>query len=89
MVSISDAGLPPGQTRDDAFNTNNFTERAFRTFTNSFLAHTKNKRVDTLVLRLFEFFDFYTVNENNDCSVDQDIVREAELGWVWWRAGLV
>ncbi|KAF7965873.1 hypothetical protein HWV62_41176 [Athelia sp. TMB] len=41
-----DIGLPLGQTRDGTFNTNNWTEAAFKTFDLIFLESRKNKRQD-------------------------------------------
>lgn len=42
--SCTDIGLPLGQTRDGTFNTNNWTEAAFKTFDLVFLESRKNKR---------------------------------------------
>lgn len=41
---VLDEGLPPGQTRDGVWNTNNFVESAFRVFNAVFLENRRNKR---------------------------------------------
>lgn len=41
---MTDIGLPPGQTRDGTYNTNNWTEAAFRTFDLVMLRGVSNKR---------------------------------------------
>lgn len=41
---VTDIGLPPGQTRDGTWNTNNWTEIAFQVFDKVFLENRYNKR---------------------------------------------
>lgn len=42
---VTDEGLPPGQTRDGGWNTNNYIEASFRDFNRTFLEHRMNKRL--------------------------------------------
>ncbi|KAJ7308723.1 hypothetical protein DFH08DRAFT_488600 [Mycena albidolilacea] len=61
--SFTDIGMPPGQSRDDTWNTNNFAETAFKQFNAIFLGNKHNKRIDQLAsiilnhhLPFFRFF---------------------------------
>ncbi|KAJ7206943.1 hypothetical protein C8J57DRAFT_1258304 [Mycena rebaudengoi] len=55
-----DIGLPPNQTRDGTWNTNNWSESAFRTFDQVFLDNRQNKRIDRLAsIILNDFLPFY------------------------------
>ncbi|KIJ31481.1 hypothetical protein M422DRAFT_266859 [Sphaerobolus stellatus SS14] len=60
LVHITDINLPPGQTRNGTYATNNWSEAAFLTFNKIFLNLRKNKRIDRLAaIILGEFFPFY------------------------------
>ncbi|KAJ7310843.1 hypothetical protein DFH08DRAFT_898478 [Mycena albidolilacea] len=61
--SFTDIGMPPGQSRDDTWNTNNFAETAFKQFNAIFMGNKHNKRTDQLAsiilnhhLPFFRFF---------------------------------
>ncbi|KAJ7674056.1 hypothetical protein DFH06DRAFT_1467400 [Mycena polygramma] len=45
---FTDIGMPPGQSRDDTWNTNNWAETAFKQFNTVFLDNKQNKRIDQL-----------------------------------------
>ncbi|KAK7013538.1 hypothetical protein R3P38DRAFT_2788427 [Favolaschia claudopus] len=60
---FTDIGMPPGQSRDDTWNTNNWAETAFKQFNTVFLDNKHNKRIDQLAsvilnhhLPYFRFF---------------------------------
>ncbi|KAJ7852532.1 hypothetical protein B0H13DRAFT_1207570 [Mycena leptocephala] len=56
----TDIGLPQGETRDAMLSTNNWTERAFKTFNQVFLGNRNNKSIYRLVLILAnEWFQYY------------------------------
>ncbi|KAJ7173954.1 hypothetical protein C8R43DRAFT_1119352 [Mycena crocata] len=58
----TDMGLPVGANRDGMLSTNNWTERAFKTFNQVFLGNRNNKSIFRLVLILAnEWFQFYQV----------------------------
>lgn len=44
LAYISDIGLPPGQTRDDVWNANNYAEAGFKVFDAFFLECRRCKR---------------------------------------------
>ncbi|KAK7038474.1 hypothetical protein R3P38DRAFT_3475508 [Favolaschia claudopus] len=45
---FTDIGMPPGQSRDGTWNTNNWAETAFKQFNTVFLDNKHNKRIDQL-----------------------------------------
>ncbi|KAK6988953.1 hypothetical protein R3P38DRAFT_3373654 [Favolaschia claudopus] len=60
---FTDIGMPPGQSRDGTWNTNNWAETAFKQFNTVFLDNKHNKRIDQLAsvvlnhhLPYFRFF---------------------------------
>ncbi|KAF7334731.1 hypothetical protein MSAN_02371400 [Mycena sanguinolenta] len=56
----TDMGLPEGENRDGMLSTNNWTERAFKTFNQVFLGSRNNKSIYRLVLILAtEWFQYY------------------------------
>ncbi|KAJ7507648.1 hypothetical protein B0H11DRAFT_1902725 [Mycena galericulata] len=56
----TDMGLPTGENRDGMLSTNNWTERAFKTFNQVFLGNRNNKSIFRLVLILAnEWFQYY------------------------------
>lgn len=65
--SCTDIGLPPGQTRDSTFNTNNWTESAFRTFDTVFLENRKNKRYCQPVVTLIYVL---MTSQNRSAGID-------------------
>lgn len=89
LDAVTDEGLPFGTTRDHHFNTNNFTERAFKTFKQVFLKHRKNKRTDQLILRLFEWFKMYERFRDEKPVFDRELAKKAEEGWAMWMAEVV
>ncbi|KAG8922235.1 hypothetical protein FRC02_012060 [Tulasnella sp. 418] len=56
----TDMGLPPDQTRDGTWNTNNISESSFRQFDNVFLDNRNNKRIDRLaIIIVFDYFPYF------------------------------
>ncbi|KAJ7109222.1 hypothetical protein C8R44DRAFT_884294 [Mycena epipterygia] len=60
----TDMGLPIGQNRDGMLSTNNWTERAFKTFNQVFLGNRNNKSEISSIFRLVlilanEWFEYY------------------------------
>ncbi|KAF8151907.1 hypothetical protein K438DRAFT_2079618 [Mycena galopus ATCC 62051] len=56
----TDMGFPAGRNRDNMLSTNNWTERAFKTFNQVFLGNRNNKSIYCLVLILAnEWFQYY------------------------------
>ncbi|KIJ26277.1 hypothetical protein M422DRAFT_272665 [Sphaerobolus stellatus SS14] len=75
LVHITDINLPPGQTRNGSYATNNWSEAAFLTFNKVFLNLRKNKRIDRLAAIIlgecFPFYEFWP-------SVEARIPRQIE-----------
>ncbi|KAJ7128853.1 hypothetical protein C8R46DRAFT_1331939 [Mycena filopes] len=60
LMYWTDMGLPAGANRDGMLSTNNWTERAFKTFNQVFLGNRTNKSAYRLVLILAnEWFQYY------------------------------
>jgi hypothetical protein len=84
-----DDGLPLGETRDGTGSTNNWVERAFRTFDDVFLERRANKRIDTLaVIILEQFFPFYQYFEGVGRPSEQ-LVSTMDDAWDTWALGFV
>ncbi|KAJ7270793.1 hypothetical protein C8J57DRAFT_1294013 [Mycena rebaudengoi] len=85
----TDIGLPEGSNRDGMLNTNNWTERAFKTFNQVFLGNRSNKSAYRLVLILAnEWFQYYqawryTVEPN------QDALMMAQKAYHLWNTAAV
>ncbi|KAJ7710692.1 hypothetical protein B0H17DRAFT_1123811 [Mycena rosella] len=48
IPTFTDIGMPPRQSRDSTWNTNNWAETAFKKFNTIFLGNKQNKRIDRL-----------------------------------------
>ncbi|KIM87288.1 hypothetical protein PILCRDRAFT_271067 [Piloderma croceum F 1598] len=83
----TDIGLPQGQTRDGTFNTNNWTESAYRTFDVVFLENRKNKRIDRLMSILVnDFLPHYRFWSHDEARPSKDHIRVTRQGHDLWSA---
>ncbi|KAG8892129.1 hypothetical protein FRB99_002935, partial [Tulasnella sp. 403] len=81
----TDLGIPAGANRDGMLNTNNWIERAFKTFDTIFLDFRANKRLDRLVIILAnEFFPYFAEWEPTHVRRDRKARREILLGHRIW-----
>ncbi|KAJ7624860.1 hypothetical protein FB45DRAFT_1030980 [Roridomyces roridus] len=86
----TDIGLPPNQGRDRGWNTNNWTESAYKTFDNVILQARQNKRIDRLaVLILHDFLPHYQYWRPRDRPQPQHIVQTHLNAYEIWDRGLV
>ncbi|KAI0744700.1 hypothetical protein C8Q76DRAFT_605694, partial [Earliella scabrosa] len=86
----TDIGLPSDQTRDGPWNTNNWIERAFRTFDAIFLDHRANKRIDRLaIIILNDFLPFFRVWNPDDESETRAILELNHRAYHLWSGDLV
>ncbi|KAK4701190.1 hypothetical protein P7C70_g5046, partial [Phenoliferia sp. Uapishka_3] len=80
-------GMPPGQTRDGIWGTNNRTERLFRFFDDVLLGGTCNRRIDHLPLiiidTLFPYFANFT--STND-TIDETLLTTLDLAAEYWES---
>ncbi|KAJ9110930.1 hypothetical protein QFC20_002696, partial [Naganishia adeliensis] len=84
-----DYGLPDGATRDGILNTNNFIERAFKTFKTVFLGGRKNRRIDRLILVLVnDFFPFYALWPPNDAKPSRVVLSTMKSGYEIWKCAV-
>ncbi|KAJ7020797.1 hypothetical protein C8F04DRAFT_1316589 [Mycena alexandri] len=86
----TDMGLPGDQNRDGMLSTNNWTERAFKTFNQVFLGNRNNKSIYRLVLILAnEWFQYYQAWEPRK-QLDTKIFKiNAEGHRIWSCEGAV
>ncbi|KAJ7472183.1 hypothetical protein FB451DRAFT_1471472 [Mycena latifolia] len=80
----TDMGLPAGRNRDGMLSTNNWTERAFKTFNQVFLGNCTNKSAYRLVLILAnEWFQYYQAwpAQNRVNQEALDMAAEAHRVW--------
>ncbi|KAJ7785929.1 hypothetical protein B0H16DRAFT_1445870 [Mycena metata] len=86
----TDMGLPADQNRDGMLSTNNWTERAFKTFNQVFLGNRNNKSIYRLVLILAnEWFQYYQAWEPRK-QLDTKIFKiNAEGHRIWSCEGAV
>ncbi|KAJ7064679.1 hypothetical protein C8F01DRAFT_1127692 [Mycena amicta] len=81
----SDIGLPVGHNRDK-ISTNNWTERAFKTFDQVFLENRANKSIYRLVLILAnEWLPYYEHWQLETKKVDTEAFRIAAAGYRLWN----
>lgn len=86
----TDAGLPPGQTKDGSWNTNNWVEASFRTFKFVFLEQRRNKRIDRLLTIILEdFFPYYRYWELDEPRLSKQLLRVSRAGQYLWSSGHV
>ncbi|KAJ6488269.1 hypothetical protein C8R47DRAFT_1216070 [Mycena vitilis] len=82
----TDIGLPAGATRDSMLSTNNWTERAFKTFNQVFLGNRNNKSIYRLVLILAnEWFQYYQAWEPRK-QMDNELFRINAMGHNLWAS---
>ncbi|KAJ7696092.1 hypothetical protein B0H17DRAFT_1131242 [Mycena rosella] len=75
IETFTDIGMPANQTRDGAWNTNNWAETAFKTFDSVFLDNRMNKRIDRLaVIILNDFLRFFRYWSPCDRPLNQRII---------------
>ncbi|KAJ7645288.1 hypothetical protein B0H17DRAFT_840513, partial [Mycena rosella] len=75
IETFTDIGMPANQTRDGAWNTNNWAETAFKTFDSVFLDNRMNKRIDRLaVIILNDFLRFFRYWSPRDRPLNQRII---------------
>ncbi|RPD63945.1 hypothetical protein L227DRAFT_496300 [Lentinus tigrinus ALCF2SS1-6] len=87
---FTDIGMPSDQTRDGPWNTNNWLERAFRTFDAVFLEHRANKRIDRLaVIILNDFLPFYRIWQPEDQAHNRAILDLNHQAYLMWTNNLV
>ncbi|KAJ6503095.1 hypothetical protein DFH09DRAFT_942314, partial [Mycena vulgaris] len=85
--SWTDIGLPNGHNRD-AISTNNWTERAFKTFDQIFLENRANKSIYRLVMIIAtEWFAFYENWQVGTQKVDKQAFKVSEWGHRLWNSG--
>ncbi|RPD55250.1 hypothetical protein L226DRAFT_470718 [Lentinus tigrinus ALCF2SS1-7] len=87
---FTDIGLPSDQTRDGPWNTNNWVERAFRTFDGVFLMNRENKRLDRLVIVILnDFLPYYQHWQPDDREANRRLVELNYLAYQIWESDLV
>ncbi|KAJ7884058.1 hypothetical protein B0H13DRAFT_1890127 [Mycena leptocephala] len=85
--SWTDIGLPHGRNRD-TISTNNWTERAFKTFDQIFLENRANKSAFRLVMIIAnEWFSYYENWQLDSKKVDRQAFKMAEQGHRLWNSG--
>ncbi|KAJ6596621.1 hypothetical protein B0H10DRAFT_2088574 [Mycena sp. CBHHK59/15] len=83
----TDIGLPHGHNRDK-ISTNNWTERAFKTFDQIFLENRANKSVYRLVMIIAnEWFAYYQNWQVDSKKVDRQAFKISERGHRLWNSG--
>ncbi|KAF8969307.1 hypothetical protein BDZ97DRAFT_1915276 [Flammula alnicola] len=83
----TDIGLPTGQTRDAMLSTNNWTERAFKTFDQVFLGSRANKSAYRLVLIIAnEWFQYYQEWRSTSKRIDKEAFVRAQLAHKVWSS---
>ncbi|KAJ6565760.1 hypothetical protein DFH09DRAFT_919333, partial [Mycena vulgaris] len=83
----TDIGMPPNQSRNGTWNTNNWTESAFKTFDSVFL---QNKRIDRLALTvLCDFLPYYQYWRPRDRNPPQDVFERHFEAHTLWDRGAV
>ncbi|KAJ7078643.1 hypothetical protein C8R44DRAFT_754809 [Mycena epipterygia] len=84
----TDIGLPAGANRDGMLNTNNWTERAFKTFHQVFLCNRANKSMYRLVLILAnEFYQYYREWQPTSKTVNTKAIAKAAEAHRIWSSG--
>ncbi|KAJ7108452.1 hypothetical protein C8R43DRAFT_905380, partial [Mycena crocata] len=83
----TDIGLPSGRNRD-TISTNNWTERAFKTFDQIFLENRANKSAYRLVLIIAnKWFSYYENWQLDTKKVDRRAFKITEHGHRLWNSG--
>ncbi|KAK7001644.1 hypothetical protein R3P38DRAFT_3216571 [Favolaschia claudopus] len=87
---FTDIGLPPTQTRDGIWNTNNWSETAFRTFDTVFLGSRSNKRIDRLALIVLNsFLPYFQSWRPPDRPVRDDVLAMHQEAYSLWDRGAI
>ncbi|KAI0704561.1 hypothetical protein C8Q76DRAFT_820141 [Earliella scabrosa] len=82
--------LPADQTRDGPWNTNNWIERAFRTFDSVFLDNRDNKRLDRLaMIILCDFLPYYRFWRPNDSRSNRELLALFLQAYQIWESDLI
>ncbi|KZP10623.1 hypothetical protein FIBSPDRAFT_757936, partial [Athelia psychrophila] len=86
----TDIGLPRGKNHDGMLSTNNWTERAFKTFHQIFLEGRSNKSLYRLV-QLFanEWFHYYSAWKPKSKKYDKQLMATMQRGYHLWSTGTV
>jgi len=80
-----DIGLPTGRNRDRMLSTNNWTERAFKTFDQIFLENRANKSAFRLVhIIVHDWFPYYAQWEPKDKQLNKNLIKVAQDGHAIW-----
>ncbi|KAJ7129873.1 hypothetical protein C8R43DRAFT_957352 [Mycena crocata] len=89
-LHYTDIGMPANQSRDGTWNTNNFTESAFKTFDSVFLDNRQNKRIDRLAaVILNDFLPYYQYWRPKDRNPPKDIIEMHFNAYTLWDRGAV
>ncbi|KAF7357048.1 hypothetical protein MVEN_01041600 [Mycena venus] len=84
----TDIGLPPGANREGMLNTNNWTERAFKTFQQVFLCNRANKSMYRLVLIIAnEWYQYYREWLPTSKKIDHKAIDKAAEAHRIWSSG--
>ncbi|KAJ7176820.1 hypothetical protein C8R46DRAFT_1346767 [Mycena filopes] len=82
---FTDIGLPPEQSRDGTWNTNNWAETAFKQFNAVFLDNKHNKRIDHLAAVILNhhlpFFRFFRTPDRPESKELIQLHHRAEQLW--------
>ncbi|KAF8180937.1 hypothetical protein K438DRAFT_1976392 [Mycena galopus ATCC 62051] len=87
---FTDIGLPPNRGRDGTWNTNNWSESAFKTFDTVFLQSRQNKRIDRLgAIILNSFLPYYQYWRPADRRPPQGVIEMQHEEYTLWDQGAV
>ncbi|KAK7015716.1 hypothetical protein R3P38DRAFT_2637208 [Favolaschia claudopus] len=82
---FTDIGMPPGQSRDDTWNTNNWAETAFKQFNAVFLDNKHNKRIDQLASIILNhhlpYFRFFPTPDRGPSKAFLQLNHDANKLW--------
>ncbi|KAF7328148.1 hypothetical protein MVEN_02572200 [Mycena venus] len=82
---FTDIGMPPDQSRDGTWNTNNWAETAFKQFNSVFLDNKHNKRIDHLASVILNhhlpFFRFFPTPDRAQSKTLRDLHQKANRLW--------
>ncbi|KAJ7603863.1 hypothetical protein DFH06DRAFT_1151589 [Mycena polygramma] len=88
--TYTDIGLPPNQGRDGIWNTNNWSESAFKTFDTVFLQSRQNKRIDRLSSHILnDFLPYYQYWRPRDRRPPQEMIDMHDRAYALWDSGCV
>ncbi|KAJ7893906.1 hypothetical protein B0H14DRAFT_2334605, partial [Mycena olivaceomarginata] len=88
--TYTDIGLPPNQGRDGDWNTNNWTERAFKTFDSVILENRQNKRIDRLASHVLnDWLPYYQYWRPPNRPLDRELIELHHAAYTLWDWGAV